>query len=236
MPMLDGAFALSGRACRLKGNPVACEAAVTAPFEEGFSCFGSKLGQGTDGMGVSLLNGQKPARWAPEDTRPQEAARLEGLQVSRKELVVVVVMIALILLWTGIYAGNGLLHTTQVTGKATMVSPPPPAPQKPAFTLKASALFKAYEDNEVAADLKYKGQLLEVTGTVTKIGKTETKKVPYLEFGWGQFSLDCVQVQFSAGDEAELARLNKGDTVTVRGVGAGYQIGVVYLVQGKVAK
>ena len=42
---------------------------------------------------------------------------------------------------------------------------------EPEITVKASVLAAEYQENEVAADLKYKGKVLLVTGTVDDIGK-----------------------------------------------------------------
>src|SRR6478736_3712009 len=46
------------------------------------------------------------------------------------------------------------------------------ASRAPAVQITATALLKAYDDNEVSADSQYKGQELIVEGTVDDIKKT----------------------------------------------------------------
>jgi len=48
---------------------------------------------------------------------------------------------------------------------------------EPPLPVKADALFRAYDDNEVAADQKYKGKSLLVTGTVQSIDKDFTDSI-----------------------------------------------------------
>jgi hypothetical protein len=85
--------------------------------------------------------------------------------------------------------------------------------------IKASApeLQKAYEDNEVQADMRYKGRRLQVTGTVASISKDVLDK-PFLSLAGGEmFS----SVLANGLPESQLARLHKGDRVTVVCQGAG---------------
>jgi hypothetical protein len=86
-----------------------------------------------------------------------------------------------------------------------------------AIKVDAKDLIKAYTNNEVSADNQYKGKVVEVTGTVKDIsvilGKTSITVGTNAE-------LEAVKVFCSFDDKAEIdkiAKLNKGDTITVIG-------------------
>lgn len=88
--------------------------------------------------------------------------------------------------------------------------------QVPAVVVSAEAYYKAYNDNEVSADAKYKGKALEMTGTVESVNKTfgtvhvQLKGAEY--FG----TVDCSMV-----DEGSASSMSKGDVVTLIGTGDG---------------
>lgn len=52
---------------------------------------------------------------------------------------------------------------------AYAAAPAEPKAEEPAIAVTSADLFKAYEENEIAADQQYKGKRLEVTGTITGI-------------------------------------------------------------------
>ena len=85
----------------------------------------------------------------------------------------------------------------------------------PSYTLSANKLYKEYEDNEVAADAKYKGEIVLVTGRIQNIGK-DIMDEPYIVIGGDGF-LNGVQCSFAKSEEPSIARLNKGQNVRVKG-------------------
>jgi len=88
--------------------------------------------------------------------------------------------------------------------------------QKAATKVTALALAGAYKDNEVAADATYKGQIVEVSGTVDTIGK-DVLDTPYITLATGQYSFESVQCMFAKSDEPQLATVTKGQSITLRG-------------------
>jgi len=87
--------------------------------------------------------------------------------------------------------------------------------QAPSYTLSASQLFSEYKNNEVAADAKYKGKVVIVSGTIQNIGK-DIMDDAYIVIGGGGF-LDGVQCTFTKGQQSSVARLSKGQQVRVKG-------------------
>jgi tRNA_anti-like len=79
----------------------------------------------------------------------------------------------------------------------------------------ADELFSDDKANEVAGDMKYKGRLVVVTGTVVSIGKDILDNA-YIVIG-GEGFLDGVQCTFTEAENSTVAGLSKGRTVTVKG-------------------
>lgn len=100
------------------------------------------------------------------------------------------------------------------------------------IVISAWDLYNAYEDNEVAADLKYKNKILEVTGTISDFGVDV--------FGTAFIMLDTggpfkdTQVFFKKGQEEKIAELSKGEKVTVLAKGGGLIITSVVLNKGEI--
>lgn len=97
------------------------------------------------------------------------------------------------------------------------------APVETAIPVTAQQLFDAYDSNEVAADKQYKGQLLQISGTVASIdsGLTDNAQVQLAT------SNDFMSVS-ATGDENfdnAAASLNKGQSVTLLCRGEGEVIG-----------
>lgn len=85
--------------------------------------------------------------------------------------------------------------------------------------LKADQLYSEYSANEVAADMKYRGQVIEVSGTIQDIGKDILDNA-YIVIGGDGF-LDGVQCTFLKNQQSSVASLSKRQHVTVKGEVAG---------------
>src|SRR6185312_15488371 len=97
------------------------------------------------------------------------------------------------------------------------------------IVVSASTLSTAYQGNEVAADAKYKGNLVQVNGIVYNVGKDITN-TPYVELQAGQYDPFGIQCFFSQDDEAALAQVSSGQSITLEGTVSGKEINV--LVEG----
>lgn len=98
-----------------------------------------------------------------------------------------------------------------------------PAPKAQAVPVTALELFKDYQGNEVAADGRYKGRTLLVTGTVSEVKKDFTDSIViHLRSSNPFMSIDA---HVEDSETAKAAQLNKGDTVTLRCEGRGMVIG-----------
>ena len=82
----------------------------------------------------------------------------------------------------------------------------------PSYTLTADQLYSEYKADEVAADNKYKGKVVLISGPIRQNGKF--MGTAYIVIG-GHGFLDGVQCMF--GESAGVASLSKNSQVTVKG-------------------
>jgi len=99
--------------------------------------------------------------------------------------------------------------------------------QAASYTVSANQLYSEYDSNEVAADAKYKGKVVIVSGTIQDIGK-DIMDDAYIVIG-GKGFLDGVQCTFTKGGQSSVARLSKGQQVTVKGEVVMGKIGIVLI-------
>lgn len=95
---------------------------------------------------------------------------------------------------------------------AAKALPPPQTPSIP--TLSAAELFRIYDENEVAADLRFKGRLVRVEGTVESINVSFSGE-PYISLEVPGHFLSGVRLDFSKAAMPHLAKVNKGAVIQV---------------------
>ena len=89
-------------------------------------------------------------------------------------------------------------------------------------TVGAVRLFREYEENEVAADTRYKGKRLRVTGTVVSVERdADGSPVLYLLSGNPIFRTMATLDRAFIPDAAQL---KKGDQIVVRCICAGLEM------------
>lgn len=119
-----------------------------------------------------------------------------------------------LLLCAGLFTWSAFTKDTATAEKSAevpRVEPTPAAPTEPSpapvvepekpkarrgFKISAATLIAAYEANEVAADEKFKGKLIEVTGVIDSIAKDIMGDL-YVTLGSGKdFEVAHVQAMF----------------------------------------
>ena len=100
---------------------------------------------------------------------------------------------------------------TNSTGTGT-----PVVTEESAIPVTAAQVMRDYNANEVAADDQYKGKIVEVSGTITTIGK-DILDTPYVALGTGENSFFSIQCMFEKSDQTQLATLSKDTRITLRG-------------------
>ncbi len=130
--------------------------------------------------------------------------------------------------------------TTPTSGKATPTGTKPTGATKPegganAMKVTAAELAKAYGDDEEAADKKYKGKVLEVTGKVYRNKLYVQPENPAICFGQKDLTLE-VECRVSEKVKSDLALVNLGDAITFRGKCVGLDDDLVILEDCTVVK
>ncbi len=95
-------------------------------------------------------------------------------------------------------------------------------------TIWAPDLYDAYEQNEVAADERFKDKVIIVTGIVGKIGKS--RDAPYvtlrtravMSFGEVMYYEKYVRCFFTSTSIPRLSRLRPGESIRIKGRGDGF--------------
>ena len=92
----------------------------------------------------------------------------------------------------------------------------------PSITISASKLYKEYNENEIAADEKYKGKIIEVTGVIRDIGN-DIMDNAYITLVGDEYFGD-IQCYFN--EKSVVAKLSKGKRITVIGSCSGLMMNV----------
>lgn len=101
-------------------------------------------------------------------------------------------------------------------------SPKVTSDSNPSVTISASKLYKEYNENEIAADEKYKGKIIEVTGVIRDIGN-DIMDNAYVTLVGNEYFGD-IQCYFN--EKSVVAKLSKGKRITVIGSCSGLMINV----------
>jgi len=118
---------------------------------------------------------------------------------------------------------------TQVTGPAATAVNSAAAPTEKPIAVQAKALTKEYDENELAADGKYKDKMLAVSGKVSNIAETMGNVTVQLE---GFNIAKSVMCNFDETEKANVAKLKKGQQATLIGKGDGSTGGLYVGLQG----
>lgn len=113
-------------------------------------------------------------------------------------------------------ASSGSPKTTTSNSNNTSSSTPTKMeePKEEAIKVTATKLAEDYDNNEIAADQKYKGKIVEITGTLKSIEAMLGSQFITIE---GNQILSDIQCFFDKSKESELAALQKNKSITVRG-------------------
>ena len=92
----------------------------------------------------------------------------------------------------------------------------------PSVIITASKLYKEYNANEIAADEKYKGKIIEITGVIRDIGN-DIMDNAYITLVGDEYFGD-IQCYFN--EKSVVAKLSKGKRITVIGSCSGLMMNV----------
>ena len=165
-----------------------------------------------------------PMERVTEKTQPEPT--LLPVQESPKKkspmwLNIIVLLIGLGVLWA-------MISATPEDNRLIKIGSQNSQPQKAkvARVIQPTTLIKEYEGNEIAADQKYKGERLSLTGKIESVGKDIMDNI-YITLGGGGGTFRSVQCFFSDKHAGKIAQLKKGQKVTVEGTCGGLMMNVL---------
>jgi hypothetical protein len=97
------------------------------------------------------------------------------------------------------------------------------APDEPPVNVTSEQLRRDYDGNEVSADERYRGKVLDVTGIVKAV-KKDFRDQPYVELATSNM-FQSVHARFAASDAGELKGFKRGDKLIIRCIGNNVVIG-----------
>lgn len=83
--------------------------------------------------------------------------------------------------------------------------------------ITASDIYAAYQENEIAADQKFKGKLVKITGIASTINSADVLTSANILLKTDNSLLGCVQCNFNSENAPDLANIQKGQAVTIIG-------------------
>ena len=101
-------------------------------------------------------------------------------------------------------------------------------PSESAIVVDPQRLVEDYRANEVAADMAYKGKILQITGAVASINKDFLDE-PYVVIAGYFQGLSGIECRFRKSDELALSRLQIGQLITASGRCSGMTMLTVFL-------
>ena len=88
----------------------------------------------------------------------------------------------------------------------------------------ANDIFSAFEENEIAAEEKFKGQLVKITGIVSDINSKSTLISANILLKVDGSVFGCVQCNFNSENSKALSTVEKGQNVTIVGTCEGLSL------------
>lgn len=137
----------------------------------------------------------------------------------KRHPILTVLLVLFIIGIVGAVAGSGGSKSSTGTTQATNQQP---AQTQEPMKITASELADDFDSNQVAAESKWKGKLVQFSAEITNITDTG---LSFSNVASKQFSM--AQISCRVTDKQQLLSLKNGQTVTVRGIVGSQTIGVI---------
>lgn len=138
-----------------------------------------------------------------------------------KKIILGIVGIIVLIVVIGVIAGGGKKETTSTTEQKTQTQESVAASPSP-MKITARELADSFDENQVAAEAKWKDKLIEFSAPISNITDTG---VSFSNIGAKEFSF--TQVSCRVENKDQLLKIKNGQTVTVRGVVGTQTAGVI---------
>lgn len=93
---------------------------------------------------------------------------------------------------------------------------------KPDYSISASDLYNSFKTNRSESEKKYNGRIVEITGILGKVEKTDTLVIAVFVFNQGMFGDEGIRCTILKKYHDEVQALQPSSTVTVKGYCTGF--------------
>lgn len=107
----------------------------------------------------------------------------------------------------------------------TEAKPVEPTKATPQVTVTSASIAKEYSENELAADEKYKGKIIEISGKVYSIDNGLTDNEIIVKLSDGQYDLTGPMCYTKDSEKSKVMAFKKGQQVTLIGKGESATLG-----------
>jgi len=90
------------------------------------------------------------------------------------------------------------------------------------FKLNAEVLYKEYVKEKAAANLKYNGKIIEISGQLSKIESADTIVVATYVFNQGDFGDEGIRCTMLPKYNEEIKKITSGTEVSIKGLCSGF--------------
>ena len=109
--------------------------------------------------------------------------------------------------------------------KTAETKPAEPEKLVPQIAVTSAVISKEYSENEVSADAKYKGKIIEVSGKVTGVDNGITDNEMIVRLSDGEYDFSGLMCYMKESEKDKVLTLKKGNQVTLIGKGDSATIG-----------
>ncbi len=152
-----------------------------------------------------------------EQNKSAEAVVKPKSWPNRHPIVTIAIVVVAFLIIIGAVSGGSQNNNTPAMVSSQQANPQP-------IDVSAAQLIADYGSNQVAADNKYKGPVLQVNGLLDSVNK-DILGNPYIVIKASLDSFNSVQCAFAQGQESQLSALQHGDQIVVQGEINNYILG-----------
>jgi uncharacterized protein (DUF1330 family) len=90
------------------------------------------------------------------------------------------------------------------------------------FKVKAEVLYKEYVSDKTAADLKYNGKVVEISGKLSTVESADTLVIATFVFKQGDFGDEGIRCTMLSKYKEEVKSIPSGSEVKIKGFCSGY--------------
>lgn len=144
-----------------------------------------------------------------------------------KHKILTVILVLILLGMIGSAGGNKSKKADTGTDseKKTEASVAEPEKTTPEVKVTSANLIKEYSENEVAADTKYKGKLVEVSGKVSGVDNGTFDNEMIVKLSDGQYDFNNAWCYMKDSERDKVLAFKKGQQTTLIGTGDSATIG-----------